>query len=131
MRSVGNPNPKITARHLVFGDDIRFAEKSWGTYTVIDVQPNSMTIKVQLNHGNQMKYHSHERRDEVWTVVSGHGRTIVDSVEREVCPGDVVTIKAGSRHTLLAELIADTDISVIEIQIGAEISQADKVIYPE
>lgn len=111
----------------MIGDDIRFAEKSWGTYTVIDVQPNSMTIKVQLNHGNQMKYHSHERRDEVWTVVSGQGRTIVDGVEREVRPGDVVTVKAGSRHTL----IADTDISVIEIQIGADISQADKVVYPE
>lgn len=109
----------------MIADDVRFAEKSWGTYTVIDVQPNSMTIKVQLECGNQMKYHSHERRDEVWTVVSGQGRTIVDGVEREVHPGDVVTVKAGSRHTL----IADTDISVIEIQIGAGISQADKVVY--
>lgn len=108
------------------GDDVRFAEKSWGTYTVIDVQPNSLTIKVQLNRGNQMKYHSHERRDEVWTVVSGQGRTIVDGVERTVQPGDVVTIKAGCKHML----IADTDISVIEVQIGAEISQADKVVYP-
>lgn len=108
------------------GDDVRFAEKSWGTYTVIDVQPNSLTIKVQLNRGNQMKYHSHERRDEVWTVVSGQGRTIVDGVERTVHPGDVVTIKAGCKHTL----IADTDISVIEVQVGAEISEADKVVYP-
>lgn len=108
------------------GDEVRFAEKSWGTYTVIDVQSNSLTIKVQLKRGNQMKYHSHERRDEVWTVVSGQGRTIVDGVEREVYPGDVVTIAAGCKHTL----IADTDISVIEVQIGAEISAADKVVYP-
>lgn len=108
------------------GDDVRFAEKSWGTYTVIDVQPNSLTIKVQLNCGNQMKYHSHERRDEVWTVVSGQGRTIVDGVERTVKPGDVVAIAAGCKHTL----IADTDISVIEVQIGADISAADKVVYP-
>lgn len=108
------------------GIDVRYAEKSWGTYTVIDVQPNSMTIKVQLNRGNQMKYHSHERRDEVWTVVSGHGRTIVDGEEKAVFPGDVVTVAAGSKHTL----IADTDISVIEVQIGADISQADKRVFP-
>lgn len=108
------------------GDEVRFAEKSWGTYTVIDVQSNSLTIKVQLKRGNQMKYHSHERRDEVWTVVSGQGRTVLDGVERAVCPGDVVTIAAGCKHTL----IADTDISVIEVQIGAEISAADKVVYP-
>lgn len=108
------------------GNEVRFAEKSWGTYTVIDVQPNSLTIRVQLNRGNQMKYHSHERRDEVWTVVSGQGRTIVDGVERAVRPGDVVAIAAGCKHTL----IADTDISVVEVQIGAEISAADKVVYP-
>lgn len=107
-------------------EDVRYAEKSWGTYTVIDVQPNSLTIKVQLKRGYQMTYHSHERRDEVWTVVAGHGRTIVDGREKAVYPGDVVAIAAGSKHIL----IADTDISVIEVQIGTEISQADKVVFP-
>lgn len=107
------------------GDDIRYAEKSWGTYTVIDVQPNSLTIRVQLNRGSQMKYHSHERRDEVWTVVSGKGRVILDGAERTVCPGDVMQIAAGCKHTL----IADTDISVIEVQVGAEISQTDKRVF--
>lgn len=104
---------------------VMFAEKSWGTYTVIDVQPNAMTIKVTLNAGNQMKYHSHEHRDEVWTVVSGTGRTIVDGMEQEVKPGDVVTVAIGCKHTL----IADTDMKVIEVQIGSEISQEDKTVF--
>lgn len=108
------------------GKDARYAEKSWGTYTVIDVQPTSMTIKVILRAGNRMKYHSHERRDEVWTVVSGTGRTFVDGMEQIVRPGDVVTLAAGCRHTL----IADTDMSVIEVQLGEEISQADKKVFP-
>ncbi len=107
-------------------EDVRYAEKSWGTYTVIDAQANSMTIKVILRAGNQMKYHSHELRDEVWTVVEGTGRTIVDGVEKVVCPGDVVSVAAGCKHTL----IADSDMSVIEVQVGSEISQADKVVYP-
>ena len=107
-------------------EDVRYAEKSWGTYTVIDAQPTSMTIKVILRAGNQMKYHSHERRDEVWTVVEGTGRTIVDGMEQVVRPGDVVTIAAGCKHTL----IADTDLSVIEVQVGADISQADKTVFP-
>ena len=38
-------------------EDVRFAEKSWGTYTVIDAQSGSMTIKVTLRAGNRMKYH--------------------------------------------------------------------------
>ena len=48
-----------------------FAEKSWGSYRVLDVSDKSMTVKVTLNPGHGMNYHSHERRDEVWTVVSG------------------------------------------------------------
>ena len=107
-------------------DVVRYAEKSWGTYTVIDVLPNALTIKVQLNRGNRMKYHSHERRDEVWTVVSGQGRAIVDGVEKIIRPGDVVHLATGCKHTL----IADTDISVIEVQIGSDISQADKRVFP-
>ncbi len=107
-------------------ESVRFAEKSWGIYNVIDAQPNSMTIKVTLNAGNQMKYHSHERRDEVWTVIEGTGRTIVDGMEQVIRTGDVVTIAAGCKHTL----IADTDLSVIEVQVGSEISQADKTVFP-
>lgn len=107
-------------------EDVRYAEKSWGTYTVIDAQANSMTIKVILRAGNQMKYHSHELRDEVWTVVAGTGRTVIDGVEKVVRPGDVVSVAAGCKHTL----IADTDMSVIEVQVGSEISQTDKAVYP-
>ena len=106
-------------------EDVRYAEKSWGTYTVIDAQPEALTIKVTLRAGNCMKYHSHEYRDEVWTVLNGSGRTVVDGMEQVLRPGDVVTIAAGCKHTL----IANTDMSVIEVQVGKDISQADKKVY--
>ena len=65
---------------------IMFAEKSWGNFHVLDVEENSMTIKATLNPGQSMNYHSHDRRDEVWTIVSGQGRTIVDGMEQLVGP---------------------------------------------
>lgn len=101
---------------------IMFAEKSWGSFRVIDVENESLTIKVTLNPGHRMNYHSHERRDEVWTVLSGEGRTIVDGMEQLVHAGDVVTMQAGCRHTI----IADTELTVIEVQLGKEISVHDK-----
>ncbi len=104
---------------------IMFAEKSWGSFRVLDVEDGSLTIKVTLNPGNKMNYHSHQRRDEVWTVISGRGRTIVDGVERKVSPGDVVTMPAGIPHTI----IADTELKVIEVQVGSEISVHDKQKY--
>lgn len=101
---------------------IMFAEKSWGSFQVIDIEETSMTIKVTLNAGHGMNYHSHEQRDEVWTVVSGQGRTIVDGVEQKVGVGDVIQMPAGVPHTI----IADTKLQVIEVQIGPDISVHDK-----
>ena len=101
---------------------IMFAEKSWGSFRVIDIEEGSMTIKVTLNPGHGMNYHSHERRDEVWTVIAGEGRTIIDGVERKVAAGDVATMPAGTPHTIMA----DTMLQVIEVQIGEEISVSDK-----
>lgn len=102
--------------------EARFAEKSWGSFTILDVQDNATTIRIVLRPGNRLTYHSHEHRDEVWTIVSGHGRTFLDGAEQSVAPGDVVKMPAGTKHTL----IADTHLEVIEVQIGQEINVADK-----
>lgn len=101
---------------------IMFAEKSWGSFRVMDVEEESLTIKVTLNPGHRMNYHSHERRDEVWTVLSGEGRAVVDGQLTKVKAGDVITMKAGSRHTI----IADSELKVMEIQLGRDISVQDK-----
>ena len=106
-------------------DRARYAEKSWGSFTVLDVQPESMVIKIVLLPGHKLYYHSHEHRDEVWNVVSGTGRTIVDGMEQKIVPGDVITMAAGTKHTL----IADTKLSVIEVQLGEDITVEDKIKY--
>ena len=101
---------------------VMFAEKSWGSYKVMDVESEAMTIKVTLNPGHSMNYHSHSRRDEVWVVLSGTGKTIVDGMEQTIHAGDVVTMSAGCRHTVIAE----TELKLIEVQLGKEISVEDK-----
>jgi mannose-1-phosphate guanylyltransferase len=101
---------------------IMFAEKSWGSYRVIDVEGESLTVKVTLNPGHKMNYHSHARRDEVWTVISGKGRTIVDGMEQLIRVGDVITMEAGCKHTVIAE----TELKIIEVQLGKDISVDDK-----
>lgn len=106
---------------------IMFAEKSWGSFRVLDVEEDSMTIKVTLMPGHRMNYHSHERRDEVWTVLSGSGKAILDGVTKEVKPGDVLKMKAGCKHTILAE----TELKVMEVQLGREISVRDKIKFPQ
>lgn len=103
-----------------------YAEKSWGTYTVIDVQPGSMTVKVSMKAGEHMTYHMHNYREEVWTVVSGEGKAVVDGMEQKLRAGDVITIAAGCKHTV----VADTALDIIEVQLGSEISASDKIKFP-
>ena len=106
---------------------IMFAEKSWGRYQVLDVQETSMTLKVTLKAGQSMSYHAHAHRDEVWTVVGGDGEVLVDGMTQAVRTGDVITLVAGCKHRIKAR----TELTVIEVQLGREITVQDKTKYPE
>lgn len=104
---------------------IMFAEKSWGYYRVIDYTSNSITVKVTLHRNCNMNYHSHEHRDEVWTVVSGEGIAVIDSKKIALRPGIVVNLPCFCRHTVIAK----TKLEIIEIQMGEGITVHDKKKY--
>ncbi|WP_130837727.1 sugar phosphate nucleotidyltransferase [Lachnoclostridium sp. Marseille-P6806] len=107
-------------------DRVMFAEKSWGTYRVVNVESDSVMVMNTLNAGAHMSYHSHEKRTEILTVISGTGRIVVEDAERCVGAGDVVTVHPGERHTIAA----DTELKLFELQLGEEIAANDKMKYP-
>ena len=104
---------------------IMFAEKSWGSYRVLDVEDESMTILVTLNPGSKMNYHSHMYRDEIWTVASGDGVAAIDGAEIPIKAGDVIKMPRGCKHMVQAR----NELKIIEVQLGKEISVADKIKY--
>lgn len=106
---------------------VMFAEKSWGSFRIIDVEEESLTIKVTLNAGHAMNYHSHTHRREIWTVVSGCGTVRLDGTERPAATGDVIDIPAGMKHKISAR----ERMVVIEVQVGSSISKEDKIKWEE
>jgi mannose-1-phosphate guanylyltransferase len=108
--------------------DVRVAEKSWGTYHVIDAGENNMTVKVIIAPGHRMSYHSHDFRDETWTILSGTGKTVIDGMEQIVRPGDVVTMAAGCKHTIIAD--NEETLTVLETQFGEDLRKSDKKKFP-
>lgn len=104
---------------------VMFAEKSWGSYRVLDAEDGSLTIKVTLKPGHSMNYHCHQHRDEVWVVIAGRGRIMLDGMRRTVHSGDIVSMKAGCYHTILAL----TELKIIEVQVGEEINTDDKMMH--
>ena len=105
--------------------DAMFAEKSWGSFTVIDAGKDSLTIKIKLLPKHQLKYHSHKKRDEVWTILNGEGEVTFDDTRFKVTKGDTIKLPKNSKHTIKAL----TDLEVIEVQIGKSISISDKYVY--
>ena len=55
-------------------------------------------------------------------MISGKGKNVVDGMEQKVKAGDVITMSAGCRHTVMA----DTELKLIEVQLGEDINVHDK-----
>lgn len=106
---------------------IMFAEKSWGSFQIIDVEDDSLTIKVTLGAGQGMNYHSHEHRREVWNVVSGEGMVLMDGQARDVKAGDIIELPVGCKHKVTAR----TNMTIVEVQLGIDISKEDKIKWEE
>lgn len=105
---------------------VMYAEKSWGSYRVLDVGRESLTVKVALMPGHRMNYHSHRHRDEWWTILSGRGTAIVDGKAQAIQPGNTLMLPAHCRHMVIAE----TAVELIEVQLGLDISAEDKEKHP-
>ena len=91
-----------------------YAEKSWGTFTVIDNQENSKTIKIEMKPNAEMSYHSHSYRSEIWNIISGTGKVCINGESKTVKAGDVVQIPVDARHSIKA----NEKMEIIEIQLG-------------
>ena len=104
---------------------VMYAEKSWGSYKVLDVEKESLTIKVTLLPNHEMNYHAHERRTEVWTCLEGEGEVTLNGITTPLKPGDVVHINIGDKH----KVKANTRLVLSEVQIGKDIDVKDKIKY--
>lgn len=100
--------------------------RRWGEYRILDYSVDggigkSLTKRLLIKRGLQISYQRHRCRNEVWTIVDGEGRVVVDGKETSVRPGDTVAIKVGSWHAVFAE----SDLSIIEVQTGSLLEEDD------
>lgn len=111
-------------------DDINerpmFEERIWGEAKILDLNTyennkKSLTKHISVRHGQNISYHSHNVRDEIWTFVDGYGDLVIDGHVRNVRPGDLAYIHKGQKHSLRAV----TDVRFIEVQIGEELARED------
>lgn len=103
-----------------------YEERQWGSYKVLNYMryPDgncSLTKHLIVRAGKKLSYQAHKNRDEIWTMIDGTGDLLIDGHIRNVRRGDVAYITKGMRHSIRAV----TDLHLIEVQIGDELSEDD------
>ena len=103
-----------------------YEKRKWGEYRVIDFKEynageKSLTKELIIHSGKQISYQKHFKRSEVWTIVSGKGEVVLDGIPKIVSIGDVVNVSSGMLHAIKAI----DELHLIEVQIGAELSEND------
>lgn len=103
-----------------------YEERRWGEYRVLDYtqyedKSKSLTKHLMIEKGKSISYQCHLHRDEIWTIVDGNGKLLIDGHIKEVKRGDVAYIVAGQKHALYAT----KDLHFIEVQIGKELIEDD------
>ena len=102
-----------------------YEERRWGEYCVIDStelsDTASLTKHLFLKTGASISYQRHAKRDEIWIVIDGEGELVLDGHRSRVGRQDVVRIEKGRLHAIRAI----TDLQMIEVQIGSELTESD------
>ncbi|ASS67449.1 MULTISPECIES: sugar phosphate nucleotidyltransferase [unclassified Paenibacillus] len=102
-----------------------YEEKRWGICRTIDYAETEdgavLTRRVELQPGSHTSYHLHERKEEVWTVLAGTGRFMLEDQIYTVGPGDVMRFPPGARHGVKAV----TELLCMQVEIGDVLDEKD------
>ena len=101
-------------------------KRSWGEYQVLDYRiqadgQNFLTKHLIITPGQHISYQRHQHRSEIWTFVDGTGQLILDGEIKPVTRGEMAFIKPGTKHAIKA----DTELHIIEVQVGDELTEED------
>ncbi|KAB7668458.1 sugar phosphate nucleotidyltransferase [Bacillus sp. B1-b2] len=107
-----------------------YEERKWGWYKILDFnkydrEREVITKRICIFEGENLSYHYHKKRSELWNIIQGTGILILDGKKEIVNAGDVVKLPPNSRHSIKAL----SDLEIIEVQTGSEITNED--IYRE
>lgn len=101
-------------------------KRGWGEYQVLDYRiqedgQNFLTKHLVIKPGQHISYQRHQHRSEIWTFVDGSGKLILDGEVKPVSRGEMAFIKPGTKHAIKA----DTELHIIEVQVGDELTEED------
>lgn len=106
-------------------EEITQMTRPWGAWYVLEKGKGYKVKRLEVlpNESISMQYHNH--RSELWTIVRGKGKVIVDGSIFEVNAGDFFEVPVKAIHKLTN--IGKETLTAIEVQLG-EITEEDDIV---
>ncbi len=97
--------------------------RPWGEYWVLEDTQTHKVKRVLVNSKGRLSYQYHNYRAEVWTVVSGKARVVLNGLEKDYGVGETALIPLGAKHRVGNPF--DEPLVFIEVQYGTYFGEDD------
>ena len=97
--------------------------RPWGKFHIIAKGEGYQIKEINVKPGKKQSLQRHKNRSEYWQVIDGIGMVYLEDSKFKLEKNDNIFIPQGDLHRL--ENIGDNHLTIIEIQIGNEISEDD------
>ncbi len=105
---------------------IESATRPWGSWYVLDLDQGFKVKRLEILPDQAISLQYHVHRAEIWNIVQGEGKVIVDGNIFKVTKGDTFVVPKQSLHKITNTHLTETLIA-IEVQMG-EICSEDDIV---
>ena len=102
----------------------------WGNQEILLDDGKCKVKKITVHPGARLSYQSHEKRAEIWVIISGTGKVTLDEHESLVGPNAVMGVPVNAKHRI-ENILADEDLVFIETQIGTYFGEDDIIRFDD
>jgi len=103
--------------------------RPWGTYQILLEDDNCKVKKITVQPGQKLSLQSHEKRNELWSIIEGEGEITLDEDISPTSKGMMYYIPAKKIHRI--ENVGNKPLVFIEIQTGEYFGEDDIKRYED
>lgn len=104
---------------------VDFMNRPWGSWWVLEKGEGYKVKRLQILPNESISLQYHNERDEVWTVVSGEGRVVIEGRIFNIRATDTFFVPKKNIHKVTCT--SKEPLVAIEVQIGAITNESDIV----
>ena len=104
-------------------------QRPWGYYKILEDTETHKVKRICVKPNQRLSLQSHEKREELWVVLSGRGFVTLDDKDILVIPGSIVRIPMGAKHRVRNDGVED--LQFIEVQTGTYFGEDDIIRYSD